>query len=130
MLTGLPDAKDLPYASSLCGACREACPVKINIPRMLLALRRDVAEGSAHTGGRAGPLAERLAFAAWRRLFSSNRLIGLALRIGRLAQRPLVRGGAVRWLPGPLSGWTRHRTMRPLPPRSFRDMWADGLGDG
>ena len=130
MLTGLPDAKDLPYASSLCGACREACPVKINIPRMLLALRRDVAEGSAHTGGRAGPLAERLAFAAWRRLFSSNRLVGLALRLGRLAQRPLVRGGAVRWLPGPLSGWTRHRTMRPLPPRSFRDMWADGLGDG
>ena len=128
MLTGLPDAKDLPYASSLCGACREACPVRINIPRMLLALRRDVAEGSDRTAGRPGPLAERLAFALWRRLFLSNRSLGIALRLGRLIQRPLVRRGVIRWLPAPLSGWTRHRSLRPIPQRSFRDVWADSLG--
>ena len=52
ILTNLPDAKDLPYASSLCGACREVCPVKIDIPRMLLHLRSDLAEGGRHSGAR------------------------------------------------------------------------------
>ena len=130
MLTDLGDAKDLPYASSLCGACREACPVKINIPRMLLTLRRDLAEGSEVSGRRKGSVMERAAFAAWRRLFASNRLLGLGLRMGRLMQAPLVRRGSIGWLPAPLSGWTRHRTLRPLPARSFRDRWNSGLGRG
>ena len=42
MLSGLSEGSDLPYASSLCGACREACPVKIDIPRMLLYMRKEV----------------------------------------------------------------------------------------
>ncbi|HCI85848.1 MAG TPA: (4Fe-4S)-binding protein, partial [Dehalococcoidia bacterium] len=46
VLTGLKDANNLPNASSLCGACHDACPVKINIPRMLLELRYRTAEGS------------------------------------------------------------------------------------
>ncbi len=129
MLTGLGDAKDLPFASSLCGACREACPVKINIPRMLLALRRDLAEGSDHTDRRSGPVLERVAFRIWGRLFGDNRLLGLALRIGRLVQTPLMRRGSIRWLPSPLSGWTRHRTLRPLPARPFRDRWNSYLRD-
>ena len=130
MLTGLGDAKDLPFASSLCGACREACPVKINIPRMLLALRRDIAEGSDHMERRSGPVLERAAFSVWRRLFANNRLLGMALRIGRLLQTPIVRSGSIRWLPWPLSGWTRHRTLRPLPDRSFRDRWNSYLRNG
>ena len=48
MLTNLSDAKDLPYASSLCGACREACPVNINIPRILLYLRKELTEGKTY----------------------------------------------------------------------------------
>ena len=129
MLTGLGDAKDLPFASSLCGACREACPVKINIPRMLLTLRRDLTEGDNYPADKRSPVAERLAFKAWRVLFGSNALLSIATRLGRLAQMPLVRRGAIRWLPGPLSGWTRHRTLRPLPKASFRDRWANDLKD-
>ncbi|GIT02083.1 MAG: hypothetical protein CM1200mP27_07080 [Chloroflexota bacterium] len=44
MLVGLKQAKELPQASSLCGACREVCPIKIDIPRMLLDLRKKTAE--------------------------------------------------------------------------------------
>ena len=47
MLTGLSDGKDLPFASTLCGSCKEACPVNIDIPRMLLHLRNQVSEGNA-----------------------------------------------------------------------------------
>jgi L-lactate dehydrogenase complex protein LldF len=129
MLTGLGDAKDLPFASSLCGACKEACPVKVNIPRMLLALRRDLTDGKKYPADKRSTLAERLSFKAWRVLFGSNALLGLSVRIGRLMQVPLVRNGAIRWLPGPLSGWTRHRTLKPLPSSSFRDRWADHLKD-
>ena len=129
MLTGLGDAKHLPYASSLCGACREVCPVKVNIPRMLLALRRDLTDGKKHPSERRSPVMERLAFKAWRALFGSNTLLDLSIRIGRLLQVPLVRDGAIRWLPGPLGRWTRHRTLRPLPRASFRDRWADNLKD-
>ena len=129
VLTGIGDAKDLPFASSLCGACREACPVKVNIPRMLLALRRDLTDGKKYPSERRSPIVERLAFKAWRVLFSSNGLLGMSTRFGRLMQMPLVRDGAIRWLPGPLGGWTRHRTMRPLPRSSFRDRWTDHLTD-
>lgn len=130
MLTGLGDAKDLPYASSLCGACREACPVKINIPRMLLTLRRDLTEGSKYPLEKRSLLIERLAFKAWRILFSSNVLLGLSTRFGRLAQVALIRRGAIRWLPGSLGGWTRHRTLKPLPKYSFRDAWSEIMEDG
>ncbi len=129
VLTGIGDAKDLPFASSLCGACREACPVKVNIPRMLLALRRDLTDGKKYPSERRSPVLERLSFRAWRVLFSSNRLLGLSTRFGRLMQMPLVRKGAIRWLPGSLGGWTRHRTLRPLPRSSFRDRWTDHLRD-
>src|SRR5205085_3960655 len=68
-LFGLEKSKQLPYASSLCGACREVCPVKIDIPELLLHLRSEIVEGDAHQTK--PPAAERLAFSmysfAWRR---------------------------------------------------------------
>ena len=45
-------------------------------------------------------------------------------RLGRIAQVPLVRGGSIRRLPGPLSGWTRARNLRPVARESFRDWWS------
>ncbi|MGC9220204.1 MAG: LutB/LldF family L-lactate oxidation iron-sulfur protein [Solirubrobacteraceae bacterium] len=118
MLVGVQNAPSLPYASTLCGACYEVCPVKINIPQVLVELRRQVVEQQR---GR-GP--EALAMAAVARIFASSRLYELAQRLGRLAQRPLVRHGVFsRWLPGPLARWSDARDLPQLPQASFRDWW-------
>ena len=122
VLTNVSEAKDLPYASSLCGACREVCPVKINIPRMLLHLRNQIAEGTQHPEAKNVTLAERLAMKGWRLTLSNALVLGLANRAGRLLQWPLSRGGRLRWLPPPLSAWTRHRSF-PALARPFRARW-------
>ena len=57
------------------------------------------------------------------RVFASRRLYEAAQRIGRLAQRPLVRRGKIRRLPGPLSGWTTSRDIDPIAAESFREWW-------
>ena len=99
MLTSLPNAKDLPYASSLCGACREVCPVKIDIPRMLLHLRSDLAEGGPHSGTRRASTGERLMMKAWRLSVGRAWMLRIANRLARLAQRPLVKDGRLWKLP-------------------------------
>jgi L-lactate dehydrogenase complex protein LldF len=115
-LVGIENAASLPYASSLCGACYEVCPVKIDIPRVLLHLRAKAVEAAA-------PRRERalMAIAAW--VLGGRRRLGAARGLGRLGQRPFVRRGAIRRLPPPLSGWTRTRDLKPLPARSFRSWW-------
>ena len=118
VLTDLKEAKDLPYASSLCGSCREACPVRIDLPRMLLHLRRQIAEEAGDVSWM-----ERLAMRAWRLTLSSPSVLGLARLAARLAQWPLSRGGRLRRLPPPLSGWTRHRTFPALAATPFRTRW-------
>ncbi len=133
MLTGLKESKMLPQASSLCGACREACPIKINIPRMLLELRHRTAESDAPEE-RAASAAERLLAGAYARMMSSPGKMALAASLGRLAQKlpgmPRHRG----WLgyaPLPLlSKWTRGRDLPMLPPKSFREIWRDELKSG
>src|SRR5207253_9256963 len=93
MMEGTPAVKDLAHASSLCGACADACPVRIDIPRMLIELRREVnVRGIA-------PRSERIVFKALARLLRLPTLYRLAARIGRAAQRPFVSDGRVRPLP-------------------------------
>ncbi len=119
MLSGMHEAGSLPYASSLCGACYEVCPVKINIPEVLVHLRRrevDRTSGQRLSG-------ERLAMRAMARVFADRRLYEAAQRAGRLGQWPLARGGKIKHLPGPLSGWSSARDLRPIPRQSFRDWW-------
>ena len=124
VLTGLSEAKDLPYASSLCGACREACPVKINIPRMLLYLRKELAEGKTYPEERRASLTEALAMKAWRFIAASAFTLRLANRIAVLAQWPLVRGDRLTTLPPPLARWTRYRTLPAVASRPFRSRWG------
>ncbi|MFL6051964.1 MAG: lactate utilization protein B [Actinoallomurus sp.] len=109
-LTG-PLEESLPYASTLCGACYEVCPVAINIPEVLLDLRAKVV-----TKGHRG---ERLAMGAARRVLDHPKWLAMAQRsAGRL------RRWTPRRLPGPLSAWSDTREV-PVPPReSFRDWWA------
>jgi L-lactate dehydrogenase complex protein LldF len=124
MLSGPGAAGSLPYASSLCGACYEVCPVKINIPEVLVHLRHKEVEHATRRGTVSGRLdSERLAMQALARVFSHPRLYEAAQRAGRLGQGPLVRRGRISRLPGALSGWSAARDLRPLPKQSFRDWW-------
>jgi L-lactate dehydrogenase complex protein LldF len=131
MLTGLKESKALPQASSLCGACREVCPVKINIPRMLLELRHRTAE-SEDPEERASSRSERFMAGAYSWLMGSPNQMKLAAKVGRVAQKVLPilpkRRGWIKSAPLPLlSKWTQARDLPQLPPKSFREIWRDEL---
>ena len=108
----------LPYASSLCGACADVCPVGIDIPRILVHERAKVVRAS-----RAG--LEGRALRALGRAFSSAERYERAQRTARALQRPLVRSGRLRWFPGPLAGWGRSRTLPGVAPQTFREWWEE-----
>lgn len=140
-LAGIKKAAQLPYASSLCGACREVCPVKIDIPELLLHLRAEIVEGtSVGTADQKGPvkrkLSERTAFRLYAFTWSHPSLYRLSVRIARLMQRAIMRDGRigrvssfVARLAPPLGAWTAWRDMRAVAPRSFREKWRDDLSD-
>ncbi|HEX8997786.1 MAG TPA: LutB/LldF family L-lactate oxidation iron-sulfur protein [Ktedonobacterales bacterium] len=118
-LLGLDRAKTLPYASTLCGACYEVCPVRINIPEVLLHLR---GEATQH----AGPLdVEAVAMRQLATVFASPQRYERAQRIGRYGQRLFVRNGVIAHLPFMLAGWTSARDLAPLPKQTFRDWWRE-----
>ena len=125
IMTDLSDAKDLPQASSLCGACREVCPVKINIPRMLLYLRKELAEGETYPKHRSSSLLDRLLMKGWRISVANPFMLGLTTRAARVLQRPFSRGGRLKTLPPPISGWTRYRNFPALAAKPFRARWAE-----
>jgi L-lactate dehydrogenase complex protein LldF len=125
----------LPYASSLCGACYEVCPVAIDIPEVLVHLRERVVQGGPVTraGNKVvlkpakGHAAERAAMLAARWAFSHPG----ALRTGqRLASRS--RRFHPRTLPGPGKAWSASRDLPAMPAEPFRDWWqrTHGGNDG
>ena len=123
-------AESLPYASSLCGACYEVCPVKINIPEVLIHLRNKVV--LRHTAGVAGLLdAEAVAMKVMAMTFRSERRFRAGQRLARMAASPLVnKDGWIGWLPGVLGGWTQVRDLREMPQETFRDWWEKRGTDG
>jgi L-lactate dehydrogenase complex protein LldF len=126
-LVGVKQAKDLPYASSLCGACREACPIKINIPRMLLHLRHKLAE-SPDPEEKAATDAETLLARGYAQLMSSPTLLSMAHKLGRNVQKLLTGKDKIEWIPlPPLSSWTRSRDLPALPSRTFHEIWQQDL---
>ena len=108
---------DLPYASSLCGACSEACPVKIPLHDLLVHLRQRHVD-SGHT-----TRMERLAFKGYQIAFSKPGRLSLAMKVARLGQKPLRRDGHIASRIGPLRGWTEGRDAPAVAPFSFRDRW-------
>ncbi|MGH9298311.1 MAG: LutB/LldF family L-lactate oxidation iron-sulfur protein [Acidimicrobiales bacterium] len=115
-LVGIAQAPSLPFASSLCGACYEVCPVKIDIPGILLHLRAAAVRAMA-------PPTERLfmRLAAW--TLSGRRRFAFARRLGTLVARPIAQHGTIRRAPGPLAAWTRTRDLKAPPRESFRTWW-------
>ncbi len=122
-LTGIEDNASLPYASSLCGACYDACPVKIDIPSMLVHLR--AAHVETHRAEHRLPTAENAVMAAAAWVMSDESRWTAAVR-GARAGRVLGRKrGVIGPLPLPLaSAWTGSRDVPRPPKQSFRDWWA------
>jgi L-lactate dehydrogenase complex protein LldF len=121
-LKGLREGRSLPYASSLCGACYEVCPVEIDIPRVLVHLRGRVVDSEPAWKP------EKAAMKGLFRAFSSARAFERAQAAARLGSRPLVRQGRIRRLPWPLSGWTDTRDLPEPPAETFRDWWRRERG--
>ena len=121
LLKGDEEARDLPHASSLCGACSEACPVGIPLHDLLLKLRnRQVEEGLASRP-------QRAAFKVFESTMRRPALYKISGKAGRAAQKPLLRDGSVRPVSSPMSGWTGSRDLPPLAKKSFRELWKEGL---
>ncbi len=123
-LLHLQHGQSLPYASSLCGACYEVCPVKINIPEVLTYLRsRVVRQG----GGKLRSVfdQERIGMKVLARTFLAQRRFEFAQHMARTAQSPFVkRDGYIHSLPGMAGRWTLSRDLRALPSQTFREWWT------
>jgi L-lactate dehydrogenase complex protein LldF len=116
-LLGIANYPDLPHASSLCGACFDACPVRIDIPAHLVRLRRELVERGIEDPRMVAALR------AWARLLRRPRLYRAALRLARAA----APGEWIERLPGPLSAWTAARDFPSPAPRGFREWWDDHI---
>jgi L-lactate dehydrogenase complex protein LldF len=114
----LADNPHLPHASSLCGACQAACPVRINIPHMLIGLRELQHKKKRLRG-------DDLAYWLWKEVLRRPWLYRLALRAARLLLRPMARDGWLCKLPGPGGGWTQARDFPAPAARSFRQQWRE-----
>lgn len=121
-LQSLEHSRSLPYASTLCGACYEVCPVKINIPEILIHLRgRVVREDQSTLGGKLA--VENLAMQGAAVAFQSQRRYEAAQRLAQMGQALFREGDQLENLPGMAGGWTKYRDLKAIPKQSFRDWW-------
>jgi len=112
LFVGLEEATPLPHASSLCGSCKQVCPVDIDLPRMLLDLRWDlVREGESKAGWDA-------AMKRWAIGRTSPARFALGGRAARAGQA--IMG---EYMPGPLGNWSKHRDFPDFAPKPFRQLW-------
>lgn len=108
---------DIANASSLCGACYEACPVKIPLHDMLVSLRRRKVE-SGH-----GNKLESVGMKGFAAVMGNANRFKRVLKLAKTGQKLVVRNGEIRSKLGPLKGWNSYRVTPSLPRQSFRDRW-------
>lgn len=125
-LAGMHAAKDdpnssLPYASSLCGACFDACPVKIDIPSLLVELRHQHTEQS-------GTTAEKLAMKAAATVMKHPKLFTAAQKGAGIGRVLGGRDGKISHLPPPFDGWSESRDTEVPPKQTFRSWLASAEG--
>jgi L-lactate dehydrogenase complex protein LldF len=116
-LEGIEQRSSLPFASSLCGACFDACPVRIDIPEVLLHLRAKIVEAGA------GERAEALSMSAIGWVFAGARRMAIAETLGLPVGRLLQRSGLLARLPGPVAKWNARRDLPPIPTEPLRRRW-------
>ena len=128
LLEGINRVSDLCLGESLCGACKEACPVNIDIPRMLLLLRAKLAEGDKTWDVKVKSRVEQAAFALWSYLIRDRRLYDLFLKTAYVGQKFLPENNKmISRLPLAGKGWTQSRDLKPLPGRSFIDRYKNSI---
>ncbi len=126
---GTDSARDasLPFASTLCGRCFEVCPVRIDIPEVLVHLRGTVVDGKR---GKRVPSPEMAAMKAAGLVFSDPRWLAAAERVASLSGRVIGRKGQISALPPPMNVWTDARDAPPPPAESFRAWWKRSRAGG
>jgi L-lactate dehydrogenase complex protein LldF len=128
LLVGINRAKDLCLGETLCGACQDICPVNINLPRMLLALRAKLAEGDTAWGVTVADRKEKFLFQAGSWMIRNRGLYDVAVKLAAVSQKFLTpKGGMIRRLPPPVHAWTKDRDIRPLAAKSFISRWKKGM---
>ena len=124
-LLGIERASSLPYASTLCGACYEVCPVKINIPEVLLHLRGEIVREHQQHPIRSKLDPENIAMQTAAYIFEDQARYERAQELAKIGQLPFVRNGRISQLPGSLAGWTAVRDLKKVPSQSFRVWWRE-----
>jgi len=126
LFVGINRAKDLCQGEPLCGACKDACSVNINLPRMLLALRSKLADGDPAWDVTAANRMEKLMFQIWSFVIQNRMIYDIALKIGHTIQKFLpFHNGLISKLPFVFKGWTQSRDIAPLAKDSFLTMWKN-----
>ncbi|MEJ2559534.1 MAG: LUD domain-containing protein, partial [Anaerolineae bacterium] len=118
-LYGVVNWPDLPHASSLCGACREVCPVRIDLPKLLLDLRDEEVQAGDF------PHWLRWGIRAYRVAATSPARFRLASRLAAWVTRLSARQGWIRRLPPPLSAWTNSRDFPIFAAKTFSQQWRE-----
>ncbi|AJY76139.1 LutB/LldF family L-lactate oxidation iron-sulfur protein [Paenibacillus beijingensis] len=122
LLEGYETAKELPYASSLCGACTEVCPVKIPLHDLLIEHRKDEVE-QGYT-----PQMEKMSFGAFGFMASHPAVYSKAAKIASAGTTLWAKDGYISGGPGLLAGWTAGRDLPQPAKQSFRDWWKEKGG--
>jgi L-lactate dehydrogenase complex protein LldF len=115
---------ELPHASSLCGACREVCPVRIDLPELLLKLR--------HQSDEAGqtPKYLRVGLRAFRWAGTHPMLFRIGVKFASFGSRLIASQGWIKRLPGPLAHWTQSRDFPVFAKESFSAQMKKRRRDG
>jgi len=126
LLDGINKHADLCKGETLCGACKDICPVQIDLPRMLAALRHKLAYGSDRWNTKQHNPAEAYTFRIWRLLVTKSSLYQYLIKIARFFQRPFVtKNHMIRKMAGIASGWTDGRDLPPIAPKTFAELWEE-----
>jgi len=124
LLDGINKHADLCKGETLCGACKDICPVEIDLPRMLAALRHKLAYGSDRWNTSQHNPLEAYGFSLWRLIVTNSFLYRNLLKIGRFFQRPFVnKHDMIKKMAGIGSGWTDGRDLPPIAKRTFTELW-------
>ena len=128
LLAGVGRCADLYHGETLCGACKDACPVDIDLPRMLLELRAMQAGGDTVWGVRGASFLERLLYGTGAFVARHPVLYRSALGLAARVHQTLMPGADSLLRRAPvLAGWGRTRDFPPLAATSFRERWQKGL---
>jgi len=123
LFDGVNKYADLCRGETLCGACKDICPVQNDLPRMLSELRYMLAYGDSQWNVQPVGTMEALAFKAWALAMSDRRLYDFLVKSGRYVQLPFIRRGVLSKGVGPVGKWTATRDLPAMPEKTFADRW-------